>query len=257
MHSHPKYHFITVGRNVEPWIQGSLFSAVGQTGHDFDVCVVDDVSDDDSAGIGKEICDAYGWAHIANKERKGCLYNQVMAVDELAPKPEDVCIILDADDQLAHDGVLKRLDAEYKSAAIGVTFGSYASVPFSPTCIPATPFPEIVKTNYSYRRYVSKGRGLCWNHLRTFRYGAFSQIDRDLRFKWSNGEWFSRGADYAVMFPLLEGTGRNHRFIPDVLYHYNSENPNSEWRVAPSDIDKIVHRVLNVLPTQERFDPWW
>lgn len=241
-----KFHILTVGRNVAPWIAGCLASA-RQVGQDFDVCVVDDASTDDSAAIGRAICEENGWAHVVNDERKGGLCNQVLAIDILAPAPEDVLVVLDADDRFPHDRVLERLAVEYADPAVGLTYGSYRSEPFSQTCTLPTAYPEHVINERAFRQH-----GLCWNHLRTWRYAPFAHLDRS-RFRYPNGEWLTCAQDYAIMYPLLEMVGANHRFISDVLYLYNSANPNSDWRVRASEIDKAAAYILRDLPKVEPY----
>jgi hypothetical protein len=67
-------------------------------------------------------------------------------------------------------------------------------------------------------------------------------------FKFKDGEWYRMSGDAAVMYPALELAGDNFKFIEDVLYIYNSENPLSEWRKAPREGDRVHQDVLKREP---------
>lgn len=241
-----KFHIVCVSRNAAPWLPGCLDSIGAQRGQTFDACVVDDASDDGSADIIRAFCEERGWPCILNDERRGALFNQCAAIDRLAPAPDDVIVICDGDDRLAHDGVLARLAVEYADPAVILTYGSYRSEPHSPTCTLPSAYPPDVIATRSFRQFTATGGPLRWNHLRSFRAGPFLALDRDVQFKWPDDSWFSCCPDGAVMFPLLEMAGPNHRFIPDVLYVYGSENPASEWRIAGSEVDRTYARIFSL-----------
>ena len=56
------------------------------------------------------------------------------------------------------------------------------------------------------------------------------------------------------MLALLDSVGARHRFIPDTLLIYNSENPTSEWRVTPKRIDETYAYVIG-LPDVPEYQP--
>lgn len=246
-----RYCIVSVSRNARPWIEASLQSIAEQKDQQFDVCVVDDASTDGSAEIIRERAEHEGWACSTSDVQMGAMFNQCMAIDILAPAPDDVIVIVDGDDRLAHPDVLNRLEQEYQDPRVQLTYGSYRPDPPSATCPMAMPYPDDVIRRRTFRTKLHSV-GVLYNHLRTFRYGPFSQLDRDLRFRWPNGDWYDCCPDGAIMLPLLEMVGPDHRFIPDVLYIYTSSNPTSEWRERPRRIDETYNRICG-LP---RVKPW-
>ena len=245
-----RYQIISVSRNAAPWLPACLASIAAQTGQPFDVCVIDDASDDGSDEIIRDFAEERGWAYHLNTKCQGALANQCLAFDSLAPADDDVVVIVDGDDRLAHPGVLDRLQLAYANPAVQLTYGSYRPDPPSESCPMARPYPAEVVRARSFRTGMYSV-GLLYNHLRTFRAGAFRTLDREMRFKWPNGEWFDCCTDSAVMLPLLEVAGENHRFIPDVLYIYSSANPTSDWRERPGRID-ATHKYIWGLPPMSR-----
>lgn len=247
-----KYLIVSVSRNAAPWLDASLASVAQQVDQPFKVCVIDDASDDGrSPEIIRGYCEDNGWGYHLNTERRGAMFNQCLAIDTLAPDPDDVIVIVDGDDRLAHPNVLNRLQVEYADPRVQLTYGNYTSDPFSATCVPARPYPPEVIARRSFRKVIYTV-GVIYNHLRTFRAGPFMALDRNQRFRWPNGEWFDCCPDGAVMLPLLEMVGPDHRFIDEVLYLYTSTNPTSEWRERPRRIDE-TYRYIHGLPPVK---PW-
>lgn len=242
-----RFKIVSCGRNQSRWLLDCFDSIAKQTDDKFEVCVVDDASDDGKAqGIIERYCTARGWTFLLNNMRRGAMFNQVNAIEALNPESDDVIVIVDSDDRLAHDRVLERLRFYYEGE-VDMTYGSYRSEPFSPTCSPALPYPPDVIRRGTYRQYASTGGGLLTNHLRTFKFGLFSQLSYD-DFRFEDGQWFPACCDTAIMIPCLELSRGRHRFIEEELYVYNSENPNSDWRTQPGEVDRVHAYILNTLP---------
>ena len=148
-----RFLFVSVSRNAAPWIERSLMSiATQQTDHEFTACIIDDASTDGADLIIKRVCEERGWPYFLNEERHGALRNQCFAIDALEPEPDDVIVIVDGDDRLAHDKVIERLWKEYRDPEVLLTYGSYKSEPHSPTCSPALPYPPEVIRDRSFRK---------------------------------------------------------------------------------------------------------
>lgn len=248
-----KFHFVVTTRNAEQWTERCVHSLVSQKDQRFTINFVDDASTDatwDKASQALGVTLPSNLERITmkrNDKRLGAPPNQCYAIAASEPDPDDVIVIVDGDDYLAHDDVLNVLAGYYKNDEVELTYGSYEPDPPSDTCPKVMPYPEKVAKERSFRNYTRR-RGCLFNHLRTFRYRAFAQIDQETNFKWPDGTWFDFGVDFAFMIPLLEIAGPNYRFIPDVLLMYNSENPASDWRRSASEADRIHHHVLANLP---------
>ena len=71
------------------------------------------------------------------------------------------------------------------------------------------------------------------SHLRTFKHHIWNKIDvNDL--KDGSGKFYQMTWDYAFMLPMLEMSGKRHRYIDDVLYIYNRTNPLNDDKVNHS-----------------------
>lgn len=235
---------VAVWNSIE-WFEGCAKSILEQV-EDYDVLVVDDASTDGTAELVEEICLANGWGFHLNSINRGVPCNHWYAIQALQPEPEDVLVFVDGDDQLM-PGALSRLVYYYGDETTQLTYGQYRSVPHSPTCSLAGPYPDDVIQRRAYREHSMLGRGIPWNHLRTVRYDLFSQLTVD-DFLDATGSFYRASADAVVMYPCLELAGDNFKFIPEPLYLYNSENPLSEWRKDPREGDKVHQHVLHRKP---------
>jgi len=244
------FHFIVAVRNGGPWIRRCLDSLASQRDQRFVIHVTDDASEDDTV---KEIQrfrienPTVRIRPVANRLRMGAMYNQYNAIARAHADRRDVCVIVDGDDYLAHDNVLNVLARCYDhSSELVCTYGNYRSEPHSQTCIAPEPYPKVVAKDRDVRRW-SLVNGIKVNHLRTFRAGAFMKIDPARNFCWPNGNWFRVCCDTAVMIPLLEMAWLHYRFIDEILYVYNSENPDSDWRQSAFEINQTNHYILGEL----------
>lgn len=242
-----RFKIVTATWNAARWIERCLTSIAEQRYPDFDVFVVVDPSDDDTAELAERFCEMQGWGFRANTERLYALRNQVDAIRAMDDgNPEDVIVFVDGDDYLPNAFVLDRLYQHYGDGTL-LTYGSYRSEPFSPTCAPATTFPREVIAAGTFRRFIAQGGGIRFNHLRTFRYEVFYGLDES-DFLDDNGRWFTTVPDSALMVPCLELAGRRHKLVKDVLLVYNSENDQSEWRIRPRLIDADNDAILRKAP---------
>lgn len=243
------FKIICTGWNAGPWVDGCLGSISRQTYTNYDVCVVDDGSDDGK--IADQIfnwCAVNGWNCMLRKERHGALRNQVEGIRMMDPDPGDVIVFLDLDDQFADVDVLSRLDRHYQDGSL-VVYTQYQSVPHSPTCAPSKPYPRQVVRTGGYRHYA-RFNGFCHNHLRSFKAKLFLALAEE-DFRDRNGGWFRSAADTVLMVPCMELAYERVKFVNDVMLNYNSANPLSDWRTQPRQCDDDNDWVLS-RPRKER-----
>lgn len=155
---------------------------------------------------------------ILNEKRRGAManiYNAVMSCDD-----NEIVIIVDADDALAHPNVLARINKEYANPNVWITYGQYQEHPSGARGF-CCPMPkEIIKQN-AYRKYPHLP-----SHLRTFYAKLFKKIKlEDLMYE---GEFVAMSCDSASMLPMMEMAGDRFKFIPDILYLYNACNSLSD-----------------------------
>lgn len=226
------------------WLPGNFESIANQSLKDFDVCVVDDASDKAQKEFIDSECRNLGWECVLNLEHRGSMYSQAKAIDVLSPSDDDIIVVVDGDDRLKHNDVLKKVKSVYDEEKVQLTFGSYVcSDGYKPHM---QDYPDRVVNRNRYRRCGE----LRFNHLRTFSFSLYKHLDHEKDFKWPDGTWFEACPDTAIMIPCLELSGGNYKFIDEVLYEYNVNNPISDWKVRSKVIDKTHKYILGHLKTK-------
>jgi len=207
------------------WLSRTLASVLEQDYGNYRVFYTDDGSADGSAEAARQFLadhPARGRVtFIENDRRRGAMANLYAMIHRC--RDEEIVLTLDGDDWLAHEGVMQRINEVYQDEDVWLTWGQYRSFPDdAPGCADAIP-AEIVEAN-AYREYL-----WCSSHLRTFRAWLFKRIEKaDLMVE---GQWAPMAWDLAMMFAMLEMSGPRTRFIGDVLYVYNTQNPLSDDKV--------------------------
>lgn len=222
--------------NNEHYVKRNLDSVMSQQSTaPYQVIYVNDQSSDSTGAL----VDAYALEHnlspyqllvVHNKERLGSgggnIYNTVHTLIE----DHKVVVCVDGDDFLTHTGVLKRLEKEYQDPDVWMTYGTFVVIPEGIRWTACAGYPEEIITERSFRT--------CHNvpsHLKTFRARLFKQIKREDLINDETGTFYDKAWDMAMMFPLLEMCasydGINHsRYIEDLLYMYNNDNPISDHK---------------------------
>lgn len=246
-----RFKIVSCGYEAAEWLPRCIDSIAAQTYKNFDVCFVDDASP--SKKPQRILLDAMqehnktfdmrledggdpwkrGWFVTERAENVGPLQNQHEAIHHICEDDDDVIVIVDSDDFLAHRKVLERLAHWYGDNTL-LTYGNYKPVPRSKTCPPVRRYPVDVIKNRTFREFT-RLNGPYFNHLRTYRYGLYKHIDPETYFI-RDGKWLRNSIDLAAMLPMLEAAGDRHKMITDVLLHYNSENPISYWRINPKGL---------------------
>ena len=127
------FKIITPAYEVEDFIENALTSVFNQDYDNFEYIITDDCSEDGTVEkikefISKTDCGDY-FKLIENDENVGALCNQYTMIQDMDAQDEDVVIILDGDDWLANDFVLRRLNEVYEKEECWLTYGSYVRYP--------------------------------------------------------------------------------------------------------------------------------
>lgn len=193
----------------------------------FDVCVIDDASTlPEQRTILTHFCQKNGWQSIFHSTNQGALVSLVDGIQALNCQENDVIIVLDGDDWLAHDQVLTFLDQIYQDPEIYLTYGSFESHP--PHCLNityATPLPREVIELQLYRQIP-----WIFQHPRTFRFHLWQRLNQE-DLKDEAGNYYKISGDRAFFYPLLEMSGFHTHFINQILYIYNLENPLNDHKI--------------------------
>lgn len=253
----PRFKVVCTSHKAIRWLPRCLKSIASQTYPHFDVAVADDASPGGrEAALVRNFCQAANeldagsrtWTPITRRRNVDIVASQHECINAICEDDEDVIVIVDGDDFLYSPRSLEVLASHYEPW-VQMTYGNYQPFPPSPTCPPAIPFPPEVIEARSFRRFIRNGGPVSFNHLRTYRYGLYRQIDADKYLK-NRGRWLS--VDSAVMVSCLELAGPNHKVIPDVLLGYNSVNPNSCWRIKRAKLAADDKYLLSLPPCKPR-----
>jgi glycosyltransferase involved in cell wall biosynthesis len=227
--------------NSEAWVARSIESVRQQTYRNFRQVVIDDVSTDGTFAAAQAA--ATGDPNIEvirNEERRFPLGNLVKATALAGQAPDDVVIVVDGDDWLAHPRVLEHMAKIYVDSEVWLTYGSHRFLrrPLMDRLlrrkhVRTGAYPESTARLNLYR--YNPGPFLA-GHLRTYRKFLWDAIrDEDLRD--DDGRYWPAAGDAASMFPMMEmATQRHIRFVPQVLYVYNNNHLLSENRPPPGTV---------------------
>ncbi|MCL4360897.1 glycosyltransferase family 2 protein [Candidatus Dependentiae bacterium] len=237
-------HFVIVvaSYNNKDFCEWNLQTIYEQDYDNYEVRYVDDCSTDGTDILVNDIITKRNQWHrtkfIRNEKRYGShVRNQYYQIHDC--KDDDVIVIVDGDDGLAHPGVLKYLDNIYSNPNIWMTYGQ---------------FIEKNSGNLGYNVRISRGVilkndfrsfGSMPTHLRTFKAWLFKKIKKkDLLYE---GDFYKMTGDMSFMLPMLEMAGKHSKFISEVLYIYNDNNPISDHRVD-WDLQKKLNKHIRSLP---------
>jgi glycosyltransferase involved in cell wall biosynthesis len=214
--------------NAKKWLGKCLKSISLQTHTNFECIMIDDKSTDGSYEIATSL--------VGNDDRFKIVRNEVN-VGPLAnvyngainfstdPQPEDVVVIVDGDDMLAGKNSLKTLNEYYQDDSCWMTYGSYINLSNKSRGKFSNQIPEFVINKNLFREYQWSS-----SHLRSYKVFLLQSINAsDL--KNENGNFFKTAGDLAMMFPLLELSGHNARFVSEILYVWNDLNTLNEHKV--------------------------
>lgn len=235
---------ITASYKNAEWYKRNLDSAFNQNYDNYRIIYVDDASPDSTgtlvADYIKECKQEHKVTLIRNQERLGAVANIYNAAHMC--HPEEIILIVDGDDWLAHDNVLNCLNAIYQDPNVWATYGQFMWFPFAlegfayPTC------NEVIANN--------NFRGAAWNitHLRTYYAAVYQQIKKeDLLYE---GHFYPMTGDLAVMYPIMEMCGAHTVFVPDIIYIYNAENLINDNKVNIELQGQCGHHILCKEPYQ-------
>jgi glycosyltransferase involved in cell wall biosynthesis len=235
-----RFKVVVPSFNSIDYIGKTLQSIEMQTDKEYDVCVIDDGSTmPRQREIISEFCKRLEWKSLFNENNRGALYGLVHAIQLLDCQDDDVIVVIDGDDWLAHPHVFEKLRQVYTENDVYLTWGQCEIYPGGKTPMNyAQPIPEMVIQQKLFRDIPF----VFW-HIGTFKYFLWRHIeDQDLRD--INGEYFMLMKDKATLYPMLEMAGEKIRFVTETLYIYNLENPLNDYaNTRPEEhlrVDKMI-----------------
>lgn len=236
-HSRAPLKFLIVSASYQcvSWVDRCIGSVQAQTYPHFKHVLVDDCSSDGTLEKARaKVGNDSRFLMLGNTERCFPLANIVRATREAGGGADDVIVVLDGDDWLAHDRVLENLAKVYEQSEVWLTYGSH-KLNYAPRRRDrwlrrivrgkTYAYPEVVAELAHYRYY-----DFIASHLRSYRRFLWDALrDEDLRD--DDGGYYRAAADAATMWPMLEmATAQHWRFLSEVLYVYNNNHGLSENR---------------------------
>lgn len=229
--------------NNSKYFERNLLSVISQDYDNFTVVYTDDCSPDNTGKLVEEFIAKHNQGDkvklIRNVDRKGAMCNlhtMIHACDD-----DDIVVTLDGDDWLAHNRVLKRVHEAYSDDDVWFTWGSYSDHPQSSRGC-SKPIPPDVLNNNTYRRHP-----WCTSHLRTFKAKLFKHIKQE-DFYGPKGKWLDVAWDLSFYMPFVEMGGHHGRYIHDILYIYNNENPIQDYKIKLREQEAMASYIRRKTP---------
>jgi glycosyltransferase involved in cell wall biosynthesis len=213
--------------NSEQWIHKTIKSLELQEYNNFECIIIDDCSTDNSYEIAKKsITGKKKYKLYRNENNLGPLANAYRGAMELCSNLEDenIVAILDGDDFLFSPKSLSILNEKYQDQNCWMTYGSYVNLSDKKKGKFSRQVPDHVIKSNGYRSYE-----WCTSHMRTYKSFLLKNVNIDDLLD-EKGNFYRAAGDLALMFPLLEMSGENAKYIKDILYIWNDLSPLNEHK---------------------------
>ena len=225
---------ITTLYNCQDYIEKCLGSIIGQTFKDFKCYITDDLSTDNSVNLVKQMINGDDrFILIQNKIKmyQPGNYDQVIRYNNDIDDNE-IIVEIDGDDWLPNSKVLEKLNQIYLDKNIWITNGSFRY--------------SSGQLGFSTKQKIDgnlRNAHMTCSHIRTWRAFLWRKINvEDL--KDIDGQYWKVTGDLAFMFPMLEMAGEEHyKFIDEILYIYNEQNPINDHKVDLGLVNEISNKI--------------
>ncbi len=219
-----RFAVIVPSYNNLNYYEKNLFSILEQDYEKFRVIYIDDASTDGTSEAVPKFLKKYDLKgrveYRHNEINCGAmenLYRAIHGCDE-----DEIIVIVDGDDSLAHHGVLREHNEIYSNPDVWLTYGDYFEVPYF----------EKGRNRPILKKYLvekrMRRRAFVTSHLRTFYAGLFKQVQlKDLLYE---GKFLPISYDIGIMIPMLELATTHVYFNPSISYLYEIENPLCDYK---------------------------
>lgn len=238
------FTIVITGMNNGASVAKTLNSVFNQNYDNFRVIYVDDASDDGSFDLVRDLVldsPRLGQVNLVqNEKRLGPLANLYRAVQTCSA--EEIVVVLNGEDWLAHEWVLQRLNAYYADPDLWLTYGQYCD------------FPTYQLGNCREMK-EGKVRNLPFlaSHLKTFYAGLFKKVkESDLIYQ---GKFLPSCGELAYMIPMMEMAQNHFHFISEILYITNRQVVVKEDRELQMRCEKAIRSLDSYAPLACIRDP--
>ncbi|HSX04838.1 MAG TPA: glycosyltransferase family 2 protein [Rhabdochlamydiaceae bacterium] len=230
----------------------NLASVFEQRYSNYRVIYIDDASTDDTfEKVKKCIQDAHQEPRVTlirNQENLKAIENFYRTFHSC--KDDEIIVMLDGDDWLAHNQVLENLNDCYADPMVWATYGSYVEYPSYKKGEARGEIPHKVHHSEKYREFAKKK--FIFSHLKTGYAGLFKKIKMEDLLK--DGNFMAATYDQAFMIPVVEMAKEHVHYIKDVLYIYNRNTPLNEDKVClgvQRECTKYIHSLSPYSPISD------
>lgn len=235
-----KFQFLIRGRNCEDYIERCIRSLERQY-VDWGALLILDNPTDSSHRIARGLVHRNSFKIIVNKKRQGLCKNMYDGLKAISGCGKDtvVCIV-DADDYLMPDAIVKVARKYEKKPELLLTYGSYIKKSKSRKTRVSKPY-----------KYTDNVRSGPWHasHLKTFKAKLIPYIKEEW-FK-HDGEWMEAASDVALMVPLIESVGLDRTFhISEPIYMWRDSTPYK----TKVNLQKKCHNIIKKKPIETRIN---
>ena len=216
-----KFKIIIPVYNSENWIARTIESVKDQKYKNYECYISDDISTDLTFGSAQEAASGDKFKVSRCTEKKYALKNIYDSILEANPDPDDVILILDGDDWFPNCNVLSHLNHHYQNTDCLMTYGSFVRFPDAEVGPEASEYPQDIIDNNMFREDQWRA-----SHLKTFKFSLWDKIKKEDIIN-KEGNFYEISYDQVIMLPMLEMAGSKSKYIPEVTYVYNVDNPNA------------------------------
>lgn len=210
------FAIIITSYNNADYCTKNLLSVFEQKYSNYRVLYIDDASTDDTyEKVEKCIRDSGQENRVAlirNKRSLTQIENVYRALHVC--KDEEIVLLVDGSDWLAHNRVLEVLNDCYADPNIWMTYGSYCEYPSYKKGFGRGEIPRKIHLSHSYRKFSNKK--FIFSHLRTAYAGLFKKIKMEDLLK--DGNFMTASGERAFMLPLVEMAKEHAHYIKSILY---------------------------------------
>ena len=232
-------NILTTAYNCENYI-GRCIASIKEQIEDFHCYITNDLSTDNTVEVAKKAIDNDPrFSLIINKEKlyQDGNYDSIIR-NNSDINDDDIIVEVDGDDYLPDKEVLSRVLGYYEDEEVWITSGQFMYLNGE------TGFATFVPTK-NLRFTVMRA-----THLRTWKAWLWREIkEEDLKFE---GLYVKSAGDMFFMFPMLEMATEKHcKFIDDINYVYNNENPLGDDKGGNLSTQIAFDRIARQMPPYE------
>lgn len=231
-----------IGHNNGANLQKTLDSVAAQSYDNYRVVYIDDASDDGSFDLATDLINNSSnllrVELVHNDQKLGHLANLSRIAQQCSD--EEIIVVLEGEDWLAHEWVLQRLNTYYADPDLWLTYGQSLDFPAFERGV-ARPFKKEDVEESGFR-----GHPFITSHLKTFYAALFKKI-KNTDFV-HQGKYLPASGDLAYMIPMLEMAKNHFHYIPEVLYVVNQQSSHTEDREAKIRCERFVRSLTPYEP---------